>query len=682
MMSVGTRYRAFISYSHRDQAFARALHRQLETYRVPSRLVGRETAVGSVPRRLTPIFRDREDLAATGDLTASVRDALANSGTLIVVCSPDAVASRWVNEEIRAYRQLNPGGTILAAVLAGDPDADPEAEPQLACFPAALLEPGADGVASEPVAADMRREADGRRMALLKLVAGLIGVSLDQLIQRDLQRRQRRVTAITGASVLLSAIMVALTLLALSARSEAERRKAEAEDLIEFMLNDLRDNLEPVGRLDALDAVGAKVIEYYDNQGAATMTSDELGRRARAFHLLGEIDSAQGDLDNAYQHFRIAYESTSRILAVEPSMPERIYEHAQSTYWVGYFAWRRGDLDGAERRFVEYRDLAYQLVDADPDNLEWQTEVAYAHSNIGSLYVGQRRWADALIEARSAVRQFRVLAAGRPDAHAAWTELAQGLAWVASISEITDGRDASIAVLHEQLELYESGRIDSTDDWRLRRNVIAAEYALARLLITPSETTTEDDLDMALAILESAALEASALVAHEPDNLEWRLIAVRQRLWQAQAELYSGDVTGARDAYVAATGFMAHPAWGGAEGARFAVSRLHASLIEGRIFAARGDFEAAQTSVEHMLATLGQVDDWDGALERAPYYYAAGANTLADSLEAQGQTDDAHRIREDIVRRLEPIRERIRTDSAAELAYARESVDRALIRAE
>jgi tetratricopeptide (TPR) repeat protein len=682
MMSVGTRYRAFISYSHRDQAFARALHRQLETYRVPSRLVGRETALGSVPRRLTPIFRDREDLAATGDLTASVRDALANSGTLIVVCSPDAVASRWVNEEIRAYRQLNPGGTILAAVLAGDPDADPEAEPQLACFPAALLEPGADGVASEPVAADMRREADGRRMALLKLVAGLIGVSLDQLIQRDLQRRQRRVTAITGASVLLSAIMAALTLLALSARSEAERRKAEAEDLIEFMLNDLRDNLEPVGRLDALDAVGAKVIEYYDNQGAATMTSDELGRRARAFHLLGEIDSAQGDLDNAYQHFRIAYESTSRILAVEPSMPERIYEHAQSTYWVGYFAWRRGDLDGAERRFVEYRDLAYQLVDADPDNLEWQTEVAYAHSNIGSLYVGQRRWADALIEARSAVRQFRVLAAGRPDAHAAWTELAQGLAWVASISEITDGRDASIAVLHEQLELYESGRIDSTDDWRLRRNVIAAEYALARLLITPSETTTEDDLDMALAILESAALEASALVAHEPDNLEWRLIAVRQRLWQAQAELYSGDVTGARDAYVAATGFMAHPAWGGAEGARFAVSRLHASLIEGRIFAARGDFEAAQTSVEHMLATLGQVDDWDGALERAPYYYAAGANTLADSLEAQGQTDDAHRIREDIVRRLEPIRERIRTDSAAELAYARESVDRALIRAE
>ncbi len=681
-MSLGTRYRAFISYSHRDQGFARVLHRQLETYRVPSRLVGKETPQGPVPRRLTPIFRDREDLAATGDLTASVREALANSDALIVVCSPDSVASRWVNEEIRAYRQLNPDGVVLAAVLAGDPDADPELEPGLACFPSALLEPGADGSVSEPVAADMRQQADGRRMALLKLVAGLIGVTLDQLIQRDLQRRQRRVTAITGVSVLISVTMAALTLLAVSARGDAERRKAEAEDLIEFMLNDLRDNLEPVGRLDALDAVGAKVIEYYDNQGAVSMTTDELGRRARAFRLLGEIDSAQGDLDNAYQHFRIAYESTSRILAVEPSMPARIYEHAQSSYWVGYFAWRRGDLDMAERRFVEYRDLAYQLIEADPENSEWQTEVAYAHSNIGTLYVGQRRWADALVEAESAVEQFRTIAEGRPDGDPAWSEVAQTLGWVASITEITHGRDASIAVLRQQLALYESGRIDVTDDWRVRRTVIAAEYALARLLVMPSETTTDTDIELALAMLESSALEASALIAHEPDNLQWRLIAVRQRLWQAQAELYSGDPAGARDAYVAATAYMAHPAWGGAEGASFAVTRLHASLIEARIFAARGDHVAAQTSVEHMLATLGQVDNWSDALERAPYYFAAGANTLADALAAQGQTAEAHRIRADIVRRLDPIRNRLRVDSIAELAYANERLDLSAMNAE
>src|SRR5688572_22011481 len=92
----GARYRAFISYSHRDAAFGRRLHRRLEAYRIPRRLVGRTTPLGAVPRRLAPIFRDREELPAADDLTTEVRAALAASGALIVVCSPAAAASPWV----------------------------------------------------------------------------------------------------------------------------------------------------------------------------------------------------------------------------------------------------------------------------------------------------------------------------------------------------------------------------------------------------------------------------------------------------------------------------------------------------------------------------------------------------------------------------------------------------------
>ena len=53
-------YRAFISYSHRDQGLAKQLHRALETYPIPSKVIGRTTTVGKVPRRLRPILRDRE----------------------------------------------------------------------------------------------------------------------------------------------------------------------------------------------------------------------------------------------------------------------------------------------------------------------------------------------------------------------------------------------------------------------------------------------------------------------------------------------------------------------------------------------------------------------------------------------------------------------------------------------
>src|ERR1700742_893341 len=100
------RYRAFISYSHRDETWARWLHRAIETYRVPSRLVGTTTAAGIIPRRLAPVFRDRDELASATDLGRKVDEALAASANLIVICSPAAATSRWVDAEVRAYKRL------------------------------------------------------------------------------------------------------------------------------------------------------------------------------------------------------------------------------------------------------------------------------------------------------------------------------------------------------------------------------------------------------------------------------------------------------------------------------------------------------------------------------------------------------------------------------------------------
>ena len=51
------KYWAFISYSHRDKRWAEWLHSQLETYRIPRRLVGTPGRDGAVPARLFPIFR-------------------------------------------------------------------------------------------------------------------------------------------------------------------------------------------------------------------------------------------------------------------------------------------------------------------------------------------------------------------------------------------------------------------------------------------------------------------------------------------------------------------------------------------------------------------------------------------------------------------------------------------------
>lgn len=150
------RYAAFISYSHRDAAVARWLHRAIETYRVPKALVGKPGDHGPVPKRLAPVFRDEDELAGAAELSMELEEALAGSAALVVLCSCTAAASHWVDREIRRFKSLNPDRPVLAVIVDGAPGGDRE------CFPQSLLFAVDDrgeidrGAPHEPLAPDRK----------------------------------------------------------------------------------------------------------------------------------------------------------------------------------------------------------------------------------------------------------------------------------------------------------------------------------------------------------------------------------------------------------------------------------------------------------------------------------------------------------------------------------------------
>jgi hypothetical protein len=263
---------AFLSYSHDDEKDAAWLHDSLEQFRVPPRLIGQLTDMGPVPKRLTPIFRDRHELAAAADLGEEIEEAIAGSRFLIVLCSKTAAQSHWINEEIALFKRLHEDDRVLAVILDGEPFAsdDPE-NAREECFPVALrtrfdARGRPTGQRAEPLAADLRDTADGRRMGLLKTIAGMLGIGLDELAQREAHRRHRRMTIITAASVAGMLFTSGLAYTAIQARDEARDQRREADGLVGFMLGDLREKLEPIGRLDVLDSVGARALDYYEKQ--------------------------------------------------------------------------------------------------------------------------------------------------------------------------------------------------------------------------------------------------------------------------------------------------------------------------------------------------------------------------------------------------------------------------------
>ena len=207
------KYWAYISYSHQDSKWADWLHKALERYKVPSRLVGQESRDGKVPKRPFPIFRDREELPTSSDLGANIREALRQSRCLIVICSPRSAVSRWVEEEVRVFKALGRGDRVLCLIVDGEPNASDKPELGLAeCFSKALrYRVSLDGQLTaervEPIAADLRPGKDGKTNAKLKILSGILGIGYDELRQRDKQRTlQRRVQLGIGTFVLISIV--------------------------------------------------------------------------------------------------------------------------------------------------------------------------------------------------------------------------------------------------------------------------------------------------------------------------------------------------------------------------------------------------------------------------------------------------------------------------------------------
>lgn len=540
MPQTGPRYWAFLSYSHADARLAGWLHRQLEGYAIPSRLVGRETPAGVIPTRLRPIFRDREEMGAGPDLSERLKAALSESAYLIVICSPAAAGSAWVGEEIRRFKTLRGDERVLAVIASGVPFASERpAGADQECFPEALrvrLAGEKAGERVEPLAADIRPGKDGRRGALLKLIAGVLQVDLDEIVRRDAQRQYRRLSLIAAASGVAALGMSALALAAVQARNEAISQRTQAESLIEFMIGDLRKKLEPAGRLDTLDAIGAHALAYYAAQQDRGLDAAALGQHARVLHLLGDIQQQRGDLPAAISLFREAAKSTAELLRRRPNDPQAIFDQAQSVAYIGGVDFQRGQTALALGEFSEYRRLAGRLVAIAPTNQDWQAELAEADTNLGVALLSESRAEEAGHRFESALATSSRLAAAAPLSRERQYDKAQILAWLAD-AEVARGR---LGVASQdrvaESEIYARLVAQSPGDTGAAVALAASRAANARIRLASGDDAS------AIVDLKSAAADMDRLIALAPDNDQYKTNAAPILISLSQVLLQDGQL--------------------------------------------------------------------------------------------------------------------------------------------
>ena len=432
------KYWAFLSYSHRDAQWGAWLHKALESYRPPKQLVGTATPRGLVPKRLSPIFRDREELASATDLGASINAALSGSACQIVICSPSAARSRWVNEEILAFKRLGREDRIFCLIVDGEPNAsDDPSQADQECFPPALrFRLGADGnlsaLRTEPIAADARPGKDGRGNAKLKLIAGVLGVGFDALRQREQQRRQRRLFAIASGALAGMVVTSGLATVALIARAAAQRqtviarREAETARQTTGFLVDLFRTSDPseargnsVTAREMLDKGAARVETQLAKQPQVQATLlDTLGT---AYMGLGLYGQAKPLLESA----------VAKRQALVPAEPADL---ALSLSHSGDLLTFRAEYPGAEAQYRRAIALQRSL----PPEQRDPAALATSLYGLGNELARSGHVADAEGSLREALTLQQGLFKGAANADTART--LQALAW--SISE----RDLNAAI--------------------------------------------------------------------------------------------------------------------------------------------------------------------------------------------------------------------------------------------
>lgn len=627
------RYWGFLSYSTQDAPSAHWLHRALENYSIPKRLVARMTPVGPAPRRFRPIFRDRVELAADADLRGRIESALAQSAYLIVLCSPQAAISHWVNEEIERYRALHGGGRILAVISEDSPLGEHDS-----LFPPALKyradSTGGESRA-EPIAADLRPSRDGHRMARLKLVAGMLGIGLDELVRRDVQRRNRRLVALTAASLTGMTIAAALAAAAILARNEAERQRASAEGLIEFMLTDLRQKLEPSGRLDLMDGVGGEALKYYGAQNPHTLDAQSLSRRARALRLMGEIRTQRGDLTEALTGFQQASATTDELLQRSPRDTQSIFNHAQNVFWVGEIARQRGNLTAAEASFQHYRQLADRLIMIEPAKDDWRAEVEYSEGALGVLFLQTGRNSDAILAFERSMSEASDLARRHPDDPSRQIELGQATAWLADAVQ-QQGQLAKTRALREsELAIYQGILVKDPTYRQAKYSTIVALQILGRLAMI------QRVLDRAAADFSDAAARAEALLATERENMDLTSVVAIAQVDFGEALLARSQIDAAQTAQQRADALLTTALAHDATVALWLEYRDRANLLRSAIAAQRGDNSQALQIDQSVLSRL-QASAASAASNTDSFWILQKARLhLGDDLAALGRAQDA-----------------------------------------
>ena len=359
-------------------------------------------------------------------------------------------------------------------------------------------------------------------------------------VLRRLVRRNKLLFAAIGtvAAVLVLGLVASTWEAVRATRAEriAASERSRAEDMLTFMLGDLRAQVSKVGRLDALESIGDKATAYFASRDSRDLSDTELARYSKALTQIGGIRMDQARYDEAAAAFSEAYSRAVSLAARHPRDGDVLFDRGQAEYFIGYLDERRGEYSAAEVWLTRYHDTCAGLVALDPSRPDWRSELAYSQHNLATLCVDRGDLDGARTGFLAALSMLEGLLQQNPGD----LDILDGVSDADAALGNVDEQQGEFADALKQFSIQKTlvkqliSKEPANPQWRKE----LADGALEHEALVDTDT---GQLAAAGERMKEARGLIDVLVAHDPFNLHWQAISLNTQLIDATLARKNGD---------------------------------------------------------------------------------------------------------------------------------------------
>lgn len=313
----------------------------------------------------------------------------------------------------------------------------------------------------------------------------------------------------------------------------AQQKRLAAENLLGFMVGEFADKLRSIGRMDLLDGISNKALEYFTDftPSDGSLTTEARLQHGQTLEAMGEVAYSRGKTDEAVAALQAARVQLEAVLTQQPDNLELLKTLGANAFWLGQIQYDASNWQAAQPELERYYQYSERMFELAPDNVDAIMELSYATNSLGSLAMEQQQFDTARQNFEESLR-LKLLAQTQDAGNNRFqADIANARSWLASSAQAL-GDISSAVRIHRQLQSELEDSTLAQEPYALRR--LASSYQILADLLGYQGKKVE-----ALNAAKKGYIAISEALKQDPKNANWQ---TRKYYYYYQSFRFSTDM--------------------------------------------------------------------------------------------------------------------------------------------